>query len=118
MFASDPVSDQCTMSLMPSTAKLKCAQLQLPSASPTVSQTISESSSVSRCFRSLFEENLDRLKEYIAITSHYKSPVKSFSTSDIFGQANSESELPVKYLSECDLAMYNRHHSSREMGND
>lgn len=130
MFASEQVNDQLAMMQVSSSGKLKCAQLQLPNERANSASVAASSQagrcetklgpSVSKCFRNLFEENLDKLKEYMAIARQCQCRVKSFSTSDILAQASMENEWLSgrKYLSQCDLLVYSKHQSSKEISSE
>ena len=121
-YASSPSMSSNTTTT--TTNKPKCAQLQIPnercfSAGIPASGQCSRADNklgqnVSKCFQSLFEENLDKLKGYMTIVRQYDCQVKSFSTSDILVQASMESNIVSsrKYLSECDLMVYSRHNSN------
>lgn len=130
---TDPLrnSNSSSMSIQGTSGKGKCTQLQLPTEQRT--STVSSASgansaklghnstsSLSECLRSLFEVKLDKLRDYIALTDHYKCPVKSFSTADIVGQEKGQGESPglKKHMSECDLSMYSKYHLSKEINNE
>lgn len=116
--------------LVPATAKPRFAQLQIPSGGQLAQSSSTETRvapSVSLCdFRSLFEENVDKLKSYIQISRNYHCQIKSFSTSDMASQVSStpvsgetETGWCRRYLSECDLAQYQRWHATKEsLGGD
>lgn len=130
MFTGKLTSEPRIMSLSQGTSgKGKCTtQLQLPQEQRTGSSNVVSSggnvklgSSVSECIRSLFEGKLDKLRDYIAITNHYKCPVKSFSTADIVGQEKGQLEwqaMKKLSMSECDLSVYSKSHGSREINNE
>lgn len=114
------------MSQVSSAGPLKCAQLQIPherSNAATSGSTRTDAkvaSSVSKCFRNLFEENLDKLREYLSTSSHYHFKVKCFSTSDIFTQVSLEGESLSgrKYLSECDLAAFSKQQQTSRLSSE
>lgn len=120
------------MAQVPGTAKNRCAQLLIPNERTSVSPSNSQmrmdvsrhGTNASKCIRSLFEENLDRLKEYIDITRQYNCTFRSFSTSDILDHHQSNSELDTtllakkKYCSECDLTTFGKYHINKEVRND
>lgn len=118
------------MSQVSSTAKLKCAQLQIPGGGdgkqlsggnndpkrnkPT-EMKLNNANKYN--YKYLFEDNFDKLRNYIHITSDYKHRIKSFSTSDISEQIDPEPATIRKYMSECDLNNYLRV-NSKEITND